>query len=51
MVHYLGQVLWVDSVHDIKEVFPRRAFAFSKIVWEVSHKVLVFLELWPELLH
>ena len=48
--HDLGQVVGVDRVQDVEEVFPARSPRLGVVVGEVGHELAVLGERGPELL-
>ena len=48
--HQVLQVLRVDGVQDVHEVFARWTFVLGKLVGEELHQIFVAFELWVEVL-
>ena len=51
MCHYLLQVVWVDSVENVKEILPWWSLVFRISVGEILRELLVRLELRKQLAH
>lgn len=51
VLHNLLKILWVHSIHDVKEVLPAGNFLISVLVLEEDAEVLLALEVLPQILH
>ena len=51
MVHDVFQILRVDRIKNIKEIFTVRAFFLCKVILKEADELLVILQIWPQIFY